>query len=120
MKRIMFLMAMLTTTNLTAATLTCDNTKVKHVAYHANNRLMVQLENMNQPVFFCNTEANWTVSGSPNVVGPETCKALFSMFLSAKASGQLIERVHFDGDDIPETCDTWGPWKSAHIRYIRF
>ncbi|TMN90064.1 hypothetical protein CWB72_09025 [Pseudoalteromonas phenolica] len=103
-----------------AGSLVCENTKVTKVAYHANNKLMVQLENMNRPVFFCNPETQWSVSGTNYVMGPETCKTVFSMFLTAKATGATITRVHFDGEHVPAKCDQWGAWNSAVIRYVNF
>ena len=111
---------LLSTTNVSAGTLICENTKVKKIAYHANNRLMVQLENMNTPVFFCNPETEWSVSGTSYKMGAETCKAVFSMFLSAKATGANISRVHFDGEQVPATCNSWQSWSSAVIRYVNY
>ena len=106
--------------NTYSGTLVCDNSKVKKIAYHANNKLMVQLENMNTPVFFCNPETEWSVSGTGYKMGSETCKAVFSMFLSAKATGATISRVHFDGEQVPATCDGWASWSSAVIRYVNY
>ena len=103
-----------------AGSLACENTKVKVLAYHGNNKMMVQLENMNKPVFFCNPDAEWSVSGTGYVMGPETCKTVFSMFLAAKATGSTITRVHFDGDDVPADCNSWQSWKSAVIRYVNY
>lgn len=121
MKKIVFsISCVLMSTNLIAGTLTCNNVKVNKVAYHGTNKLMVQLSNMNYPVFFCNPDGQWSVPGTSYVMGPETCKSVFSMFLSAKVSGAVLTRVHFDGDDVPATCDSWEPWKSAVIRYVNF
>lgn len=120
MKYIVMILIAMAASSASAGTLVCSNSKVKTVAYHGNNRLMVQLENMNVPVFFCNPDAEWSVSGTTYVMGPETCKAVFSIFLSAKASGKPVTRIHFDGDDVPETCDGWESWKSASIRYVNY
>ncbi|RYV04163.1 hypothetical protein SOPP22_01315 [Shewanella sp. OPT22] len=113
-------MSFLLSVNAYSGTLVCENTKVKKIAYHANNKLMVQLENMNTPVFFCNPEVEWSVPGAAYKMGPETCKAVFAMFLSAKATGATISRVHFDGEQVPLTCDGWNSWNSAVIRYVNY
>ena len=73
MKYIVMILIAMAASSASAGTLVCSNSKVKTVAYHGNNRLMVQLENMNVPVFFCNPDAEWSVSGTTYVMGPETC-----------------------------------------------
>lgn len=120
-KSLLLLGAIALSSNAFAGSLHCDNAKVQHVGYHADNRLRVQLDNMNFGVFFCNPEEEWTVSGTTYTMGPETCKALYSTFLAAKLSGDTIARVHFDGDAVPSSCDGWASeWQSAVIRYVKF
>jgi hypothetical protein len=65
-----------------AGTLVCNGT-VEKVAMHANGRFMVQLSSMNNPVFFCSPDYEWTVSGTHYKTSTETCKMLFSTFLAA-------------------------------------
>lgn len=106
--------------NANAGTLICSG-KVKSVAYHGNDKLMVQLSSMNYPVFFCNPNADWSVSGVNDLtMSSETCKAVFSMFLSARTSGGTIERVQFEGDDVPASCSQFQPWKNVSIRHIHY
>jgi hypothetical protein len=119
-KGITIIAAIFAAAQVNAGSLACENATVERIAYHANNRLMVKLSNMNTAVFFCSPERDWSVAGTSYTMGPETCKAVFSMFLSAKATGETIRRVHFDGDDVPGACDQWGNWKSAVIRYVNF
>ena len=99
-----------------AGTVVCSG-KVDKVAYHGNNKLMVKLDSMNKPVFFCNPEAEWTVSGTSYKTGPETCKVMYSTFLAALMSDKTIHALYFDGDDVPATCAEWGDWKNASLRH---
>ncbi|SMF24230.1 hypothetical protein SAMN02745866_01570 [Alteromonadaceae bacterium Bs31] len=101
-----------------AATLTCKG-KVTVIAYHSPDRFMVQLESMNTPVFFCNPEARFSVSGTHYETGPESCKMLYSSLLAAQAQGKYIDYIHFDGDDVPAKCSDWETWRSSNIRYLR-
>lgn len=72
-----------------AGTLVC-NGKVKDLSYHANNKLMIKLEGMNVPVFFCSPDSEWSISGTSYITGPEMCKTMYSTFLAAKMSGKTI------------------------------
>jgi len=99
-----------------AGTVVCSG-KVESLAYHANNRLMVKLDSMNVPVFFCSPDSEWIVTGTDHKTGPETCKAMYSTFLAAKMSGLAINNMYFDGDQVPSTCNSWGNWQQANIRY---
>lgn len=106
--------------NSVSGTLICSGT-VKSVAYHSNNMLMVQLSSMNVPVFYCSTNSDWVIAGaSGKTMSPESCQVLFSLFLTAKATQAPIERIHFDGDDVPDTCSSFQVWKKAFIRYVNF
>ncbi|GAB1624080.1 hypothetical protein AAOGI_41300 [Agarivorans albus] len=105
---------------VSAGSLVCDGT-VDKVAYHGNDKLMVKLSSMNNPVFFCNPNADWRVSGAEGrVMKAETCKAVFSMFLSARTTKEFISRVHFDGDNVPAGCDKFESWKNVFIRFIYY
>jgi len=106
-------------TNLNAATVICSGT-VEELAYHAPNSFMVRLSSMNKPVFFCNPDKEFSVSGTSYVTGPESCKVLYSTFLSAKVAQKTINSMYFDGDQVPASCNDWGDWKSANIRYFTF
>ena len=101
-----------------AGTAVCSG-KIAELAYHANNRLMIRLETMNKLVFFCSPDSEWSVAGTNYVSGPETCKTLYSTFLSAKISGKSITSLYFDGDDVPASCNNWGSWKKANIRFFQ-
>lgn len=102
--------------NSYAATVVCGGT-VDMLSYHANNQLMVKLSSMNNPVFFCDTEAVWTVPGAGYSTSPGACKALYSTFLSARVTGTPISNMYFDGDEVPTACNAWGSWKRANIRH---
>lgn len=101
-----------------AGTVKCSGT-VEDVSFHASDKLMIRLSSMNAPVFFCSPAAEWVVSGTHYRTSVETCKALYSTFLTARVSGLEIRNLYFDGDDVPTTCDSWGPWKSASIRHFK-
>jgi hypothetical protein len=101
-----------------AAELVCSG-KVAVLSYHSNNQFMVQLESMNAPVFFCNPDAQWSVSGTTYITGPETCKAIYSTFLAAQMSGKIIHSLYFDGAQVPASCNSWGAWSNANIRHYQ-
>jgi hypothetical protein len=100
-----------------ANTVVCQG-KVDRLSYHANNKLMIKLDSMNQPVFFCSPDTEWSVSGTSYVTGPETCKTMYSTFLAAQMSGKTISSMYFDGDDVSASCSEWGTWKAANIRHF--
>ena len=105
---------------VSAKELVCSGT-VESVSYHGNDKLMVKLSSMNTPVFFCNPNDDWSVPSEPGrVMKPETCKAVFSMFLTARATKERLSRVHFDGDQLPDNCDEFENWKSVFIRYVNY
>lgn len=120
MRKYLFLIFGILPLMVNAGTLVCDNSKVELLAYHGNSKFMLKLESMDSPVFFCNPGSVWQVPGTSYKTSPETCKMLYSTFLAAKMSGTPINRIHFDGDDVPSECNNWGSWKSANIRYFRF
>jgi hypothetical protein len=80
---------------------------------------MVKLSSMNTHVFFCNPETTWT-GADGRTMGPETCKSLFAMFLSARATKEPISRVHFDGNSVPTSCTDFQPWQKVFICYINY
>ena len=101
----------------TSAELVCGGT-VDVLAYHANNKLMIKLSNMNTPVFFCSPDSEWVVSGTPYKTGPQTCQTLYSTFLAAKLANKTLSSVYFDGDQVPADCNSWGSWANANIRHF--
>ena len=66
-----------------SADVSCSG-KVKSLSYHADNKLMVQLDSMNVAVFFCSPESEWTVGGTNYKTGPDTCRTMHSTFLAAQ------------------------------------
>jgi hypothetical protein len=116
------LAAIIFSTPAFAGTLTCAGT-VEKVAYHSDvgpGRLMLKLSSMNTPVFICSPDAEWVVSGTPYKTPPATCKAMYATFLAARMSGAVINYVHFDGDAVPPSCDAWGNWQYANVRYFAY
>jgi hypothetical protein len=109
----------LSTAGANAATVVCGGT-VTYLAFHASNSFMIQLSSMNTPVFFCNPETTWSVAGTSYTTGPNTCKALIAQFTAAKLAGLEFSGIYFDGDEVPESCSSWGGWRSANIRYFAF
>lgn len=101
-----------------AGTLTCAGI-VDELAYHGNGKFMLKLNTMNTPVFFCNAEADWVVSGTSYKTGQETCKMMYSTFLAAKSTNATLDYIHFDGDDVPSSCNGFPKWASASIRYFK-
>lgn len=100
-----------------AATLTCSG-QIVQLNYHANNGFLLQLSNMNTPVYFCNPSATWTVAGTGYVTKPEECRALLSMFLAGKLAEKTLSVVYFDGDEVPASCSSWTSWSHANIRFF--
>ncbi len=111
-----FILFLLFSQGAWSGTVICSG-KVTSLAYHANNRFMIQLDSMNVPVFFCNPDSEWVIGGTSYKTGTESCKMLYSTFLAAKMAGKTISSMYFDGDQVPGTCDGWNNWNSANIRY---
>lgn len=102
-----------------AGTIQCNGT-VEKIGMHASDKLMLKLSSMNQAVFICKPNSEWSVSGTEYTTSPETCNALLSMLMHAKATGAQMGDVWFDGDDVPATCSSWESWKSANIRHFLY
>jgi len=120
MKILLFTCALFLSLNSYAGSLVCSGV-VESVAYHGNNQLMVKLSSMNTPVFFCNPETTWTVAGADGrSMGPETCKSLFAIFLSARATKEPISKLHFDGDNVPTSCNGFQSWQKVFVRYVNY
>jgi hypothetical protein len=117
-KSTLFIVALVCPLSASAGTVVCSG-KVMALAYHVNNNLMIRLDSMNKEVFFCSPDSEWSVAGTPYVTGPNTCKTMYSTFLAAKMAGKSLYNVYFDGDQVPASCDAWGDWKHANIRYFR-
>ncbi|WP_233079736.1 hypothetical protein [Rheinheimera soli] len=92
--------------------------KVEQLAFHANNSFLLKLSSMNTPVIFCNPDAVWTAAGTPYTTGPETCKMLYSTFLSAQMAGKSLSAVYFDGDDSKGNCQSFPAWAKVNIRHF--
>ncbi|MBQ4890692.1 hypothetical protein J8L86_12600 [Shewanella sp. MMG014] len=103
---------------LSGATLVCSG-KVETLSYHAPNKLMIQLSDMNRPVFFCNPDAEWKVTGTSYITGPDTCKTLYATFLAIKMSDKVVESMYFDGAQVPSDCQSWESWNYANIRHFK-
>lgn len=116
MKKIILSALILATFQSNAGSLYCEGT-VEKLSYHSPNKFMIKLSSMNSTVFFCNPSENWTVTGSGYSTSQESCTAMYSTFLAAKMANKTITRMLFDGDDVPESCNSWGNWPSANIRY---
>lgn len=99
------------------AELTCAG-KVRQVNYHAPDAFMLQLDGMDAPVFFCRPNATWSVPGTTYTTSAETCRTLVGVFMSAKALDKAFAVIYFDGADVPASCNSWGAWKSANVRYF--
>lgn len=99
-----------------AGTIVCSG-KVAALSYHSPDKMMVRLEGMNTAVFFCSPDKLWSVPGTPYTTGPETCKTMYSTFLSAQMAGKRIESLYLDGDGTPATCDSFPNWASYNVRH---
>lgn len=99
-----------------AASLICSG-KVLQVAYHSPDRFMLQLDSMNNAVFFCSTNTTWTVTGTTYTTGAETCRSMAGAFLAGKLADRTLTVV-YDGDAVPGSCVSWGAWQPANIRYF--
>ena len=102
-----------------AADLVCSGT-VEQISYHANNTFMLRLSSMNVPVFFCSPDATHTVAGTSYTTGPETCKAMIALLITARESGRTITGMYFDGAAVPAACNAWTNWASANIRNFSY
>lgn len=109
--------ALLIVPEVHAGTVVCAG-RVVQISYHASDRFMLQLDSMNKPVFFCSSSSTWSVAGTSHTTSPETCKALVAMFLAAKLADRTLEKVYFDGDAVPVSCDAWESFTSANLRYF--
>jgi hypothetical protein len=118
MNKLIFVAVMLLSVSAYSGTLTCTGT-VDELAYHANGRFMLKLSSMNTAVFFCNSDVEWAVSGTGYKTSPETCRMLYSTFLAAKAMQSSVDYIHFDGDEVPASCDSFERWANVHVRFFR-
>ncbi|NQY62440.1 MAG: hypothetical protein HRT38_01755 [Alteromonadaceae bacterium] len=100
-------------------TIQCGGT-VEKIGLHANNRILLKLSSMNTKVFICTIDAEWTVSGTSYKTSAETCKAMLSMLMHAKATKADMGAVWFDGDDVPESCNGWLEWKTTNVRHFMY
>lgn len=92
--------------------------KVEQLVFHADNSFLLKLSSMNTAVFFCNPEKVWTAAGTSYTTGPETCKMLYSTFLSAQMAGKSLSAVYFDGEDSKGNCQSFPSWAKVNIRHF--
>lgn len=118
-KKITLLFGLFFSPILFAATITCSGT-VEKLGLHANGKIMLKLSSMNTAVFICSPDFEWVVPGTGYKTSAETCKTVLSMLMHAKATKADMGSVYFDGDDVPASCNTWGAWKQANIRYFLY
>lgn len=109
----------ITSVNSFGGTVVCTGT-VDALAYHAGEGLMLRLSSMNTPVFICSPDSTWSVSGTLYTTPPQSCKALYASFLTAKVTRASLPAVYFDGDEVPTACNTWASWSRANIRFFNF
>jgi len=102
-----------------AGTLQCTGT-VEKLGLHSNDRILLKLSSMNNAVFICNPNANWSVPGTGYQTSPETCMAMLSMLMHAKATESEMGQVWFDGDNVPSSCNSWQSWQSVNVRYFLY
>ena len=115
---LLILLASLFSINCYAGTIQCSG-KVAQIGMHANDKIMLRLSSMNRPVFICSMAERWEVSGTGYKTTIEMCKALYSMFLTAKTTGAEVGDVWMDGDDA-NSCSTFESWKRVNIRHFMF
>lgn len=118
-KKILCVGLALLCTKAFAGTVVCGGV-VESIAMHSHDSFMVKLSSMNKPVFVCSTASTWSIAGTSYTTSPETCKSLISVFLTSKSTNTPIATMYFDGADVPATCDGWGDWKNANIRFFSY
>lgn len=98
-----------------AATVVCGGA-VSVLGYHANGLVMLQLENMNTPVFICSIDTNWEPLPG-YITTPAVCKTMYGSFLAAKLSGTPVNNVYFDMTTAPASCNAFAGWSNASVRH---
>lgn len=101
-----------------AGTIQCSG-KVAQIGMHANDKIMLRLTSMNRPVFICSMAERWEVDGTVYKTTVEMCKALYSMFLTAKTTGAEVGDVWMDGNDA-NSCSSFESWKKVNVRHFMF
>jgi hypothetical protein len=104
---------------VSAGTVACVGT-VDQLAFHSPGRLMLRLSSMNTPVFICSVDALWAPAGAGYTTTPAACKTLYATFLTAKLTREVLNYVHFDGDEVPASCNAWATWANANVRYFGY
>ncbi|NOU49183.1 hypothetical protein HG263_01270 [Pseudoalteromonas sp. JBTF-M23] len=102
-----------------SGTIKCTGT-VEKLGLHSSNKIMLKLSSMNQAVFICQPNQEWSVPGTNYKTSPEMCNSLLSMLMHAKSTNAQMGSVWFDGDDVPTSCNGWESWKTANIRYFLY
>ena len=113
----------LTGTAAQAGTVVCGGT-IEVLNFDSTNAgggtLSIKLSTMNTTVYFCDTESAFTAPGNSYSIAPSTCRTMYATFLAAKASGQSLSNVYFDGSSVPTSCSGWTAWQAANIRHYEY
>ncbi|MET1257411.1 hypothetical protein [Aliikangiella maris] len=81
---------------------------------------MLKLSSMNKAIFICSPNSEWNIPGGGYKTSAETCKSMLSMLMHAKSTKAEMGSVWLDGDDVPASCNAWGDWKSANVRFFLY
>jgi hypothetical protein len=105
-----------------AATIVCSGTidTLQFDATSTGGYLSIKLSSMNTSVYFCDPDGTFSAAGNSYSISATTCRTLYATFLAAKASGQPLTSVYFDGSAVPAVCDGWAQWQSANIRHYLY
>src|SRR5690242_16969896 len=99
-------------------TIVCSGTieSLQFDATSTSGYLSIRLSSMNTPVYFCDPDGTFSAAGNSYSISATACRTLYATFLAAKAGGQSLTNVYFDGTSVPATCDGWSQWQAANIR----
>lgn len=87
---------------------------VDEIGLHATDIVTLKLSSMNARVEICRLSQPW---GNTFPVGPEQCKAVYSMLLLLQATGKSTT-AHFDNVVTGTACNNFAPWELASIRFL--
>lgn len=115
-----FALAVLTS-GAQCASLYCNGATVATLGFHQPGVLYVRLSTMNTPVGICSMAGDWNAPGSlVGATSASQCKSIYAALLVAKQTGQIVPEMLFDGDAVPASCTSFGPWTYANLRWISF
>ncbi len=107
----------LAASSASAGTIVCTG-KVLEIGYHQPGLVMLRIEGMNTAVYVCNLAASWAAAGSLAAAAPpESCRAMLSAMMAAKASGAVMQAVYFDGDAVPSSCGSFVAQSQVNVRH---